>query len=180
MRNNSIFDKYINENKNDIIVYFMVLIVVSIVLFIIGKITNFYYILLLDFFSINAFLSKIIVRRNLIQIEKYIYDNNLNKKIGEIEYWNDNNYFLTTNCIILLENKVIDIIPYEKIKSIYYKSKMNLDWISHIDRMLYIILDNDKEYSFLVHSTLLVNENTKDIGSYLKSKNKKIKIIENK
>ena len=38
MTDNSIFKKYINENKNDIIVYFIVLLVVTIVLFIIGKI----------------------------------------------------------------------------------------------------------------------------------------------
>ena len=179
MRKNSIFEKYINENKNDIIVYFAVLIIVSIVLFIIGKITNFYYILLLDIFIVNAFLSKINVKRNLKQIENYIYDNNLDKKIGEIEYWNDYNYFLTSNCIILLENKLIDIIPYNKITSIYYENKYTLNKISYVDRILYIILDNNKKYSFLVHSTLLVNEKTKDIGSYLKSKNAKIKIKKN-
>ena len=38
MTDNSIFKKYINENKNDIIIYYIVLLVVTIVLFIIGKI----------------------------------------------------------------------------------------------------------------------------------------------
>lgn len=180
MRENSIFEKYINENKSDIIVYFVVLLVITIVLFIIGKLTGFYYILLLDIFMVNAFLSKINVKRNLKQIEKYIYDNNLDKKIGKIEYWNDYNYFLTSNYIILLENKLIEIIPYNKIKSMRYGNKVTLDKInSHIDRILYINLDNNKKYKFLVHSTLLVNERTKDIGSFLKSKNDKIKVIEN-
>lgn len=45
MNKDSIFESYIKENKNDIIVYVIVLIIVSIVLYIIGKITNFYYIL---------------------------------------------------------------------------------------------------------------------------------------
>ena len=179
MRENSIFEKYINENKNDIIVYFIVLLVITIVLFIIGKVINFYYILLLDIFLVNALLSKINVKGNLKQIENYIYDNKLDKKIGEIEYWNDCNYFLTCNCIILLENKLINIIPYNKIKTISYENKITLSKISHIDRILYITLDNNKKYNFLVHSTLLVNEKTKDIGLYLKSKNDKIKIIEN-
>ena len=180
MRENSIFEKYIDENKSDIIVYFVVLVVVTIVLFIIVKLTGFYYILFLDIFVINAFLSKITVKRNLKQIEMYIYDNKLDKKIGEIEYWNDYNYFLTNNYIILLENKLIDIIPYSKIKSIYYENKITLSKInSHIDRFLYITLDNNKKYKFLVHSTLLVNEKTTDIGAFLKSKNDKIKIIEN-
>ena len=50
MKENSIFEKYIKENRNDIIVYFIVFLVVTVILFIIGKITNFYYIMLLDIF----------------------------------------------------------------------------------------------------------------------------------
>ena len=43
MKENSIFEKYIKENRNDIIVYFIVFLVVTVILFIIGKITNFYF-----------------------------------------------------------------------------------------------------------------------------------------
>ena len=49
---------------------------------------------------------------------------------------------------------------------------------SYIDKELYIILKNKKEYKFLVDSTLLTNEKIKDIGLYLKSKNDKIKVRE--
>ena len=56
MKENSIFEKYIKENRNDIIVYFIVFLVVTLILFIIGKITSFYYIMLLDIFLINSFL----------------------------------------------------------------------------------------------------------------------------
>ena len=102
MKNSSIFEKYIKKNKNDIIVYFIVFVVVTIILFIIGKITNFYYIMLLDIFLINSCLSKIGTKYNLKRIEKYVYSNNLHNKIGKIEYWNNHNYFLTQKYIILV------------------------------------------------------------------------------
>ncbi len=178
MNKASIFESYIKENKNDITVYLIVLIIVSIVLFIIGKITNFYYILFLDIFLISALLSRVNARKNIKQIEKFIYDNKYDEKIGKIEYWNEFNYFLTENYIILLENKMIEVIPYNKIKSICYENKINLGYIGHIDRNLYVILENGNKYKFLVHSTLLVNEKTKDIGIYLQTKNKNIEIIE--
>ena len=105
MKNSSIFEKHIKENKNDIIIYFIVYIVVTIILFIIGKITNFYYIMLLDIFLINSYLSKIGTKYNLKRIEKYVYSNNLHNKIGKIKYWNEHNYFLTEKYIILVEKK---------------------------------------------------------------------------
>ena len=49
---------------------------------------------------------------------------------------------------------------------------------SYIDRELYIVLKNKKEYKFLIDSTLLTNEKTKEIGLYLTSKNAKIKVTE--
>lgn len=179
MNKDSIFESYIKENKNDIIVYVIVLIIVSIVLFIIGKITNFYYILFLDIFLFSGVLSRVNARKNIKQIEKFIYDNKFDKKIGKIEYWNDGSYFLTENCIILYENNQVNIILYSEIKNMYYENKITLNRISHVDRYLYIVLINDKKYKFLVHSTLLVNEKTEDIGMYLQTKNDNIKLIKN-
>ena len=65
-------------------VYFIVFLVVTVILFIIGKITNFYYIMLLDIFLINSFLSRIGTKYNLKRIEKHVYFNNLESKIGKI------------------------------------------------------------------------------------------------
>ena len=179
MKENSIFEKYIKENRNDIIVYFIVFLVVTLILFIIGKITNFYYIMLLDIFLMNSFLSRIGTKYNLKRIEKYVYSNNLHNKIGKIEYWNEHNYFLTEKYIILVEKKKVIIIDYNDIEYLYYKNDIHLNQFnSYIDRELYIVLKNKKEYKFLIDSTLLTNEKTKDIGLYLKSKNDKIKVTE--
>ena len=40
------------------------------------------------------------------------------------------------------------------------------------------LLSKQKEYKFLTGSTLLTNEKTRDIGSYLKSKNNRIKTVD--
>lgn len=179
MKENSIFEKYIKENRNDIIVYFIVFLVVTVILFIIGKITNFYYIMLLDIFLINTLLSKISTKFNLKRIEKYVYNNNFSNKIGKIEYWNEYDYFLTEKYIILVEKKNVVIVDYNDIEFLYYKNDIHLNQInSYIDRELYIILKNKKEYKFLTGSTLLTNEKTRDIGSYLKSKNNRIKTVD--
>ena len=180
MKKNSIFEEYINNNKNDIIIYLIVLIIVSIVLFIIAKKTKFFYIMFLDIFIINSFIFKVNTGFILKHIENYVYCNNIHNKIGKIEYWNEYNYFLTEKYIILAEKKEINIISYNDIKYMYYKNDIYLNQInSYIDRELYIVLNNRKKYKFLVNSTLLTNEKSKDISAYLMDKNNTIKMLDN-
>lgn len=179
MKKNSIFEKYINNNKNDIIIYLIVLIISSIILLIIAKKTKFFYIMFLDIFIINSFIFKVNTGFILKRIENYVYCNNIHNKIGKIEYWNESNYFLTEKYIILAEKKEINIISYNDIKYMYYKNDIHLNQISYIDRELYIVLNNRKKYKFLVNSTLLTNEKSKDISAYLMDKNNTIKMLDN-
>lgn len=44
----------------------------------------------------------------------------------------------------------------------------------YIQKYLHIILKDDREYKVLIYSTMLVNENFRDISGYLLSKNKDI------
>lgn len=59
------------------------------------------------------------------------------------------------------------------------KNDIHLNQISYIDRELYIVLNNRKKYKFLVNSTLLTNEKSKDISAYLMDKNNTIKMLDN-
>lgn len=87
---------------------------------------------------------------------------------------------MTEKYIILAEKKEINIISYNDIKYMYYKNDIHLNHInSYIDRELYIVLNNRKKYKFLVNSTLLTNEKTKDISAYLMDKNNTIKMLDN-
>lgn len=62
----------------------------------------------------------------------------------------------------------------------YYKNDIHLNQFnSYIDRELYIVLNNRKKYKFLVNSTLLTTEKSKDISAYLIDKNNTIKMLDN-
>ena len=61
----------------------------------------------------------------LKQIKKYLTDNNLLDKIGNIDYWNERYYFLTDNYMIIKQGKEIYSFKYSEIEKIY-KVKLGL------------------------------------------------------
>lgn len=166
---------YIKANNSEILVYGIILLIITIILLIIGYITNWYYILLIDIFPINSLISRIGTKFNLKSIEEYLIKHNLINIIGEIEFWNEKNYFLTEKYIIIKIRKEISIISYDEIEYIYYDKYISLNpYNSYTNEYLYVILKDKRKYKFLIDSTLLTVEKTKDIGKYLMSKNKNI------
>ena len=114
------------------------------------------------------------VKYNLNKIDKYLKDNDLVNKIGKIEYWNEKNYFLTENYVIIFVDKKVRIFSYSDIASISKKNDVKLKSYSRLDEYLAIMLLNDEQYSILLYITVLTNGKYKDISDFLLNKNNNI------
>ena len=142
------------------------------------------YFLTLLVFAIIHFLHTIgryITYKNILKINKYLEENKLINKIGKIEFWNERNYFLTENYMIILYNKKVEEFKYTEIKEIFketYLSMGGLRGSGEYSEYLHIILKNTNEVVVLIYSFGLVDEEIKDITEYLLIKNKSIKVGE--
>lgn len=174
MESNNSLTPYIKENKSDILTYSWVLIIVTVILLIVSYKTNCYFMLLLDIFSLGALVNKINVKFNLRKIEKYLIDNNLFNEIGKIEYWNEENYFLTENYVIILIGKNVKIFSYSDIISISKKTEIKAGNYLHVHEYVVITLLNGEQYKILSFTTKLVNEQYMDISNFLLNKNSNI------
>lgn len=114
------------------------------------------------------------VKYNLNKIDKYLKDNDLVNKIGKIEYWNEKNYFLTENYVIIFVDKKVIIFSYSDIASISKKNDVKLKSYSRLDEYLAIMLLNDEQYRILLYITVLTNRKYKDISDFLLNKNNNI------
>ena len=114
------------------------------------------------------------VKYNLNKIDKYLKDNDLVNKIGKIEYWNEKNYFLTENYVIIFVDKKVRIFSYSDIASISKKNDVKLKSYSRLDEYLAIMLLNDEQYRILFYITVLTNGKYKDISDFLLNKNNNI------
>ena len=118
------------------------------------------------------------VKYNLNKIDKYLKDNDLVNKIGKIEYWNEKNYFLTENYVIIFVDKKVRIFSYSDIASISKKNDVKLKSYSRLDEYLAIMLLNDEQYRILLYITVLTNGKYKDISDFLLNKNNEIYCLE--
>ena len=82
----------------------MTIVIFGILLFI-GYKVDFYYILFLGLIMPFRVLERINAYSNIKLIKAYLVNNNLIDKIGTIDFWNEKNYFLTTNYLIIVNNK---------------------------------------------------------------------------
>lgn len=114
------------------------------------------------------------VKYNLNKIDKYLKYNDLVNKIGKIEYWNEKNYFLTENYVIIFVDKKVRIFSYSDIASISKKNDVKLKSYSRLDEYLAIMLLNDEQYRILLYITVLTNGKYKDISDFLLNKNNNI------
>lgn len=78
-------------------------------------------------FVLGLLIDRIYVFWNLRQIKKHLIENDLLDKIGEIDYWNESNFFLTKNYFIIKKGKQVRAILYKEILSI--KSNVNYEGI---------------------------------------------------
>ena len=95
-------DDYISIAKSDINTYIIVAVIIFGVLLFIGYKVDFYYILFFDLIMVFRIIERISTYNNLKLIKKYLIDNNLVNQIGKIDFWNERNYFLTSNYLIIV------------------------------------------------------------------------------
>ena len=176
-------DEYIDIGKSDIIVYICVtFILLTIFLYIGIKYNVYYYLFFVGLIVIGRSYERIETFVTLKQIKKYLTDNNLLDKIGNIDYWNERYYFLTDNYMIIKQGKEIYSFKYSEIEKIYKENNLVINKHSRSQEYLHIIVGNNN-FIILVYSTVLVGEDFKDISDYLIKKNPNIvigKTIKNK
>ena len=165
------FNKYLEIAKTDIYVYSLITIILSLVLLCIGKTYYFFFDLILILMTIG----RIITYYNLKSIKLYLIENSLLDKIGKIDYWNEKNYFLTENYVIIKKRRKVFSFKYSDIKRLFKNNKVSIGRHSGYQQYLHIIT-SDNEFEILVHSTKLVDEEFKDITDYLINKNPNIKL----
>lgn len=176
-------DEYIDIGKSDIIVYICVtFILLTIFLYVGIKYNVYYYLFFVGLIVIGRSYERIETFVTLKQIKKYLTDNNLLDKIGNIDYWNERYYFLTDNYMIIKQGKEIYSFKYSEIEKIYKENNLVINKHSRSQEYLHIIVGNNN-FIILVYSTVLVGEDFKDISDYLIKKNPNIvigKTIKNK
>ena len=176
---NKTIDEYILEAKNDIYVYIIIWIIFFLILLYLAYRFDNFYLLFIDLVFLFFVYNRIIIYDNLIKIKEYLVKNKLINKIGKIDYWNEKSCFLTEKYVILIENNVVTCFEYNKIKKIRkeviytLKSRNN-----NIFEYLYLGLDNDCEYEFLISTTSIASENFYDFTSYILEKNSNVIVEE--
>ena len=172
-------DDYISIAKSDINTYIIATVIIFGVLLFIGYKVDFYYILFFDLIMIFRILERISTYNNLKMIKKYLIDKDLVNKIEKIDFWNEKNYFLTSNYLVIVQHKSVYAIKYSDISKIYVETILNINRPGSYEEYLHIFSSNN-EFKILTFSTKLVGEEFMNIKDYLLNKNDKIIVEENK
>lgn len=171
-------DEYIDIGKGDITVYAFVTIILLAISLWFGIKYNFYFhLLFIGLIMIGRVSERIDTLLTLKKIKRYLVDNNLLDKIGNIDYWNDRYYFLTDNYMIIKQKKEIFSFKYSEIERIFKESYFELSKHSYSQEHLHIIV-NDNDFKILISTTVLVGEDFRDISDYLIKKNPNIIVNE--
>ena len=163
------FDEYINEKKWDIII--RVIIFILIIPLIIYFIPSFDFQLMIYAIFVFILIGYLHVYNYYIDIKKYVINNNLTDRIGNILFSNNLNYFLTDNYIIIIKENMINCFEYSEIIKLYKTRKINWGRMSSYSEQLHIAT-LDREYSITIYSTSnsMINENQYDISEFLLEK----------
>lgn len=170
-------EEYIEIAKGDITVHLILTIFFFFLLLYIGYLVDWYYIIIFDAIMPVITIERVTVYFDLKKIKKYLINNNLISKIGKIDFWNEENYFLTDNYMIILREKNIYAIKYSEIKQIYIENYLKLGKNSTWEEYLHV-LTKDNEFRILMWTTILVCEEFYDLKKYLLEKNPKIKVLD--
>ena len=171
-------DEYIDIGKGDITVYVFVTIILLAISLWFGIKYNFYFhLLFIGLIMIGRVSERIDTLFTLKKIKRYLVDNNVLDKIGNIDYWNDRYYFLTDNYMIIKQKKEIFSFKYSEIERIFKESYFELSKHSYSQEHLHIIV-NDNDFKILISTTVLVGEDFRDISDYLIKKNPNIIVDE--
>lgn len=172
-------DDYISIAKLDIKTYIIATVMIFGVLLFIGYKVDFYYILFFDLIMILRVIERIDTYNNLRLIKSYLVEKNLINKLDKIDFWNERNYFLTTNYLIIVKNKKVYLISYNEILRIYTETVLRLNKHGGYQEYLHIFTSGD-EFKILTFSTYLVGDELIALKSYILKKNNKIIIEENR
>lgn len=168
-------DEYINIAKWDIILYLIFNILILILSFIVIPLIIYY------IFVFGLLTGRIYVYYNLKMIKKYIDKNNLLDDIGCIDYWNENNFFLTENYLIIKKFNNIKHILYNDIVSI--KTDVDYEGIyftyGNIHQRKKGLEIKGKNFKYIVKDSDLYMDSLENISDYLLNKNKNIIVYRN-
>jgi len=171
-------DEYIDIGKGDITLYIIVTIILLAISLYFGIKYNFYFhLLFIGLIMIGRVSERIDTLLTLKKMKRYLVDNDLLDKIGNIDYWNDRYYFLTDNYMIIKQKKEIFSFKYSEIERIFKESYLELSKHSYSQEHLHIIV-NDNDFKILISTTVLVGEDYRDISDYLIKKNPNIIVDE--
>ena len=188
MKNKTIDDCLI-ESKCYLILYIIIsilLLVVNVIVYIkidlntSNTLIVLHYMLLILFsFTIIKAISKLFVYFNIKRIISYIKNEEFN--VGNIIFWNESDYLLTDNYLVIINKNTINCVDYADIEKIYKEVewKINRKRIS-MKELLHIISNDDEEYVIPTNNLNLSNKEIRDNGDFILSKNHKIKDITNK
>lgn len=146
------FNDYLLEVKSDMILYFVILAIligVLIILYMLYGVQGAICFIFLLLAHLIFTLDKITSYRNILKIEKYLIDNKLENKIGNILLWNEKNYFLTDNFMIIVKKNKVNCFSYQDIKSISKRVDIEISKHSGMQEYLTIELKNNKKYEVL-------------------------------
>lgn len=172
-------DDYIKDAE----INFSFPIILIIILLVVSFFTKFYLLLLLVCVILIIIAGQLNTRCNIYKIKKFLNDKDLIDKIGNVYFWNEENYMLTDYYFIIIVNNKVNAFKYEDIDKIYKK----IFWgdkevkVRHyfskipVYEYLYISLKSNKVYRVLIWSSHNQNARLMDISDYLISKNKNIK-----
>ena len=175
-------DDYIKNAEN----FFLFPFILLIVLLIIILVTKYYLLLFFVFIILIYFADSLVEKDNIYKIKKYLIQNDLIDKIGNVYFWNEKDYMLTDNYFIIVLNNKVNVFKYEEIEKIYKKifwgdeEVKTRHYLSKVPvyEYLYISLKSNKNYRVLIWSSHNQNEKLMDISEFLISKNPKIKKLD--
>jgi len=116
---------YILISKSDIVVYFVITIILFFLLLFISIKTHCYVYLFFTLIMILFSAAKVEAYFNLKKIKKYLIQNHLINKIGNIEFWNERNYFLTDIYMIIVYKRKVFCFNYSNIDKIFTEIKFS-------------------------------------------------------
>ena len=172
-------EDYILIAKSDIKTYIIATFILFLILLFIGYKVDFYYILFFDLILVIRVLERISTYNNLKLIKSYLIEHNVINKIDKIDFWNERNYFLTSNHLIIVKNRNVYLVNYNEIHKIYIETILRLSKNGGYQEYLHV-LTSSNEFTIMTYSTYLVGEELIDIKSYLLKKNDKIIVEENR
>ena len=164
-------NEYIIEAKYDILVYLLFFIIIITIAAIFSFYASHWSPIVFSFIFVYFVFGRIVSYKNIKKIEKHLINKKIINNIGKIVFWNEQEYMLTDNYYIIVNKRKVVHFQYDDIKELYKKINYRH---GGFNEYLYIGLKNNQEYSVLIWTTFLVNEEHKDIREYLLSKNKNI------